>query len=299
MERFLPDPGISLKLGATRWRVIYQDELLLEALRNFHYEAAQSNPRFELTKHDQKVIWGRLKVNGRAYFLKGRKVEQLRRRLESVVKRSPLRKEWQKTWWVRSNGVETVEPIAVGEVRTLRQLRYNLFVCRWIEGSQPLKTFLQDKREQLPAEEYEAFRVQMINRLGYVFGSLHAIGTYHREFHPSNILVFNDSSSHMHVLPIDYKHLSVPRVFTKHDWAWSFYQVTWWMKEPIISWERKGRDIENFVKGYYNAAPRSAPSFEALLDRVNGVIPKKPLVRKPRRKNCFIDPTATSVREKN
>jgi hypothetical protein len=281
--RLLPDPGTTVRIGAAHWRVAKGDEAILDAVKDLRYERRKEQQGLELLKDANHVFWGRLRVAGREWFLKGHRRVGLRRLVKSLFCVSDMREEWRKTWWLRSTGIETVEPSAVGEVRRFGVVVEAYFATRWVPGARDLIKYLDAKEKELTLVAFERLRRRVSVSLGRLLGSFHARGTYHRQFHDKNILAVEEEDGLPRLLPIDLDHLTICDRITEEDRDWNFYQLAWHLRRTISRWRPQTRDVARFLKGYYAADPSCAPSWRELFRRVHAIVPAEPLAMRPRR----------------
>src|SRR5262249_41369813 len=123
---------------AVRWQIQPEERDLLEPLKTLRFDTAKGFPCLQLLKESGRGFWGHLLAGEREYFIKGRKEDGLRRIVKSMFHPSKLKEEWRKTWWLKSRGIETVEPVAVGEVRRMGALLESFLVTRWIPQARNL-----------------------------------------------------------------------------------------------------------------------------------------------------------------
>jgi hypothetical protein len=196
-----------------------------------------------------------------------------------------MREEWRKTWWLIERGIETPAPAAVGEIRRFGMARETFFACHWLDGARPLSTFLDEESRRLEPACFERLRRRMVFLLGRLLGSLHARGAYHGELHDMNILVAKDPSGSPRVLPIDLDHLVIPARFTELDRAWNFHQITWYLRSPMARWRPGPSDMVRFAKGYHEAAPESASTWQDVFRRLRDSLPAEPHAKRPRKRH--------------
>jgi hypothetical protein len=289
MEHALPDPGTSKRLGAARWRLALSHPELEDALGSLDFESAPKDPRLTLRKSSPRVFWAELNLEGECFFVKGRREIRPRRLLASMVKTAPLRREWRKTWWLRSQGLDTVEPVAVGELRRLRQLHEEFFVSRYVGTAESLQEHLVRQKELLPVGKWQETRQDVVRRVGRVFGLIHTVGAYHRQFFAANLLTVEEPGRGLRLIPIDFKHLSTPSRFTDEDWLWSFYLLLWWLGEPVMTWETASSDLASFAAGYHQGVRErrteqtavfsaSSMPLDNLVDLLRTLVSRKPTV---------------------
>ena len=316
-EARLPNPGHVCRWPSGRWRLVDRHPELCAFLSEF---SVPQPPRagqpaaphtktgvFETLKDDGDVLWGRVDAAGESWFLKARRLQRARRLWASTFKTSPTQKEWQRTWWLRQHGIATPEPLAVGELRRWRRLHVCYYVSRWLGGAMPLSQFYAEREAALAPQEFRELRRRLIERLGSLFAALHRAGSYHRQYHADNILVQTcGDGATWDLLPVDLKHLSVPRRLDGAHWAWSVYLASWWLPAPYVDWFGGGGDLQDFIRGYLRQPPvvsgvlslrraargsqpegqpgslTDAPDVESVAREFQGVLPEKPLRCAPR-----------------
>jgi len=282
----LPDPGEPCRIARVDWRLVGAAAELTDYLSTLDYATVERDPRVTASKRSARAFWARVELGsaaGGTLFVKGRALIHARRRLASVLHTGELRKEWCRTWWLRARGIETPEPLAVGEARRLRQLRHEYIVCRWIDDAHPLGPWLEERQRGLDAAAVEDLRRDVVRQVGELVGSLHAAGAYHRQPHSHNILVVESPGAPLRLVPIDCKHLSIPPRFDDDDWRFSVELLTWWLRAPVIDWSRDGGDLEVFARGYLDAWSDAAPDLDALTLRLRTVVPATPFAERPAR----------------
>ncbi|MBI4606361.1 MAG: hypothetical protein HY721_30720, partial [Planctomycetes bacterium] len=276
--------GTDVRLGRVLWRAAPDREALLEALRGLRMGRLGEVAGLEVLRQKPGRFWGRLRTAGGDYFVKGRRLDRFRRLFRSLLRPSPMREEWRKAWWLRSRGVATPEPVAVGEVRRLGALVESYYVCRWLPGALSLRAYLDEKERALGPRELARLRARLTRLLGGLLGELHAHRAYHWEFHDTNILVEEPEGGAPRLVLIDLDHLQVRERFTEEDRAWSLHQVAWYLRKPLARWPPGIRGVLRFLRGYHEADPASAPTFRALVEKVLPWLPAEPPASRPRRR---------------
>lgn len=277
----LPDPGKSARIGAVHWRLAPGEEELAAHLAELVLDPWVSLPGMELLRCDRKVFWGRLRWDGREYFVKGRKLVTRRRRVRSIWKTSAFRREWRRTWGLHERGVEIIEPVAVGELRHWGLQQVGFYCSRWTEG-QTLAAYLEAQQRVLEPRAFGALRRTLVEELGALLGRLHHAGAYHRQFHDQNVFVSEGPNGRV-LLPIDCQHVGIPRTFSDTDRAYNLRLLAYWLRGPVNRWGATRTEFIRFLRGYYHAAPESAESFAELVRRASRLLPGPPARRKPSR----------------
>ena len=277
------DAAITVSCRAVRWQVLPEEKDLLGALQTLRFDQVEGFPGLRLLKLGDSLFWGHLRVGEKDYFIKGRKQDRFRRIVKSLFRASKLREEWRKTWWLKSRGIETVEPVAIGEVRWMGALLESFLVTRWIPEARNLLEYMEEKEKLLSTRAFEGLRKCVVFFLGRLFGSLHVLGVFHRQFHDRNILVVEANDATPRLLPIDLDHLTIFKGFREEDRDWNFYQLAWHLRRPISRFKPGPKDVVQFLKGYHQAAPQSAADLKALVWRMKAVLPPEPLLERPKR----------------
>lgn len=281
MGQLLPDPGKSLFASGTTWRVTSAGEALLPILAALARDAPEDVPGLDILQRKPGRFWGRLRLHEGDFFVKGRKIDRLRRKLRTFLRVSPMRVEWRKAWWLASQGIETPEPVAVGEARRFGLLVENVLVTRWVDGARPLRARLEESVARLPERQIRRFRARIAEEVGRLLGALHAAGAYHWEFHDMNLLVTGSDES-PRLLAIDLDHLVIPKVFCERDRAWSFHQLPWYLRKPIARWQLGRRELVRFFQGYHAVEPAGAADWRELFRRLGKHFPAEPPRERPR-----------------
>lgn len=277
----LPDPGQATQIGAVDWWLAPGEEALAARLAEFVLDPWVSLPGMELMRRDDRMFWGRLRWGGREYFIKGRKLVTRRRQLRSVRKTSAVRREWRRTWGLRERGIETIEPVAVGELRSWGVQKVGIYCSRWTEG-RTLRAYLAAQGRALEPRAFATLRRALVEELGALLGRLHHAGAYHRQFHGRNVFVTAGPNGRV-LLPIDCQHVGIPRTFSDADRAYSLRLLAYWMRGPVTRWCLTRTEFIRFLRGYYRVAPESAESFAQLVRCASRLLPGPIARQKPSR----------------
>jgi hypothetical protein len=285
----LPDPGADRVRGAVRWRTLPGQDELLDSLRSLRFDRWP-----ELLEHDAGMkrragaFWGRLRAGGVDYFVKGRRILKTRRLLRSMLRPAPMRVEWRKTWWARSVGIDTVEPVAVGEVRRFGALLEEYLVCRWLPDAQPIVPYLEGRRQRLDDRAFSRLFHELTEEAGRLFGTLQAHGAAHRQFHDHNLLVL-ESSTRRRLLAIDFDHVTIEAALSLEDRAWNFFQLAYYLRVPMQRFPIGPGTRMRFLRGYRAGAPALVDDLPELYRWIARWWPARPpLEHKPRRRE-FLD----------
>jgi hypothetical protein len=268
-----------------RWRVAPAAEAVVHALGPLRFASRREVPGLEVLKDRDPVFWGRLRLDGRDYFVKGRRSRGAGELVRSILRPSPFEEEWRKTWWLRARGIETAVPVAVGSVRRLGSLVETFLVTSWIEGSRDVLGFLTERQRELTPARFARLERGVATALGRLFGSLHAAGAWHRQFHDRNILVREDGPR-FRLVPIDLDHLTIAGTLTDADRDWNFYQLAWHFRRLIERFRPGPRDLVCFLRGYGEATRAGGPSrWRELARHLGTFLPRAPLPARPQRKD--------------
>lgn len=93
--------------------------------------------------------------------------------------------EWQVLLRLHEEGVNPVEPIAFGEIRTFGFVDHAFLATRELEGATPLDIFIPQELRSLPENE----RRQFVTHLARFVAALHRTGFVDRDLHWRNLLV--------------------------------------------------------------------------------------------------------------
>jgi hypothetical protein len=158
----------------------------------------------------------------------------------------------------------------------------SFLITRWMPEARNLLVYLEEKEALLSGKDFSSLRRRVVYSLGQLFGSLHALGALHRQFHDRNILVVEASDGAPRLLPIDLDHLTLRGRIREEERDWNFYQLAWHLRRPISRFKPGPADFVQFLKGYHEAAPHCASSLRALLARVSAILPPAPLLERPK-----------------
>lgn len=136
-------------------------------------------------------------------YIKHYRVPGLRAKIRQWLRRGKSRNEGGRALELASIGVQTINPVALGEERKFGVLLENYLVTEEISGVQPLDRFLET---ELPF--YEPARAGLIRQrigaeLARLCSRLHESGMIHNDFHPGNLLVRLDDQDQPTLVLID------------------------------------------------------------------------------------------------
>lgn len=124
-----------------------------------------------------------------AVYIKHFRVPNWRARIRQWMRRGKGRNEALRALRLARAGIDTVEPIALGERRRFGLLLDNYLVTRERPDSLPLDEVLERRMPAWPPEDRARFRHRVARALAELTARLHVGGMVHDDFHPGNVLV--------------------------------------------------------------------------------------------------------------
>ncbi len=282
----LPDPGRTLYVAPRRWRVVAGYEPVVARLSDVGFEALATLEGMQPLRSEAKLFWGRLSVAGRSYFVKCRRLYGVRRRLATVWRTAPLRREWRLSWWAYEHGIPTAQPVAVGLRRRWGLVEEGILLTHWLEGVEDFDAVLARALAAGGTIAARAYR-RYAYALGALCGRLHTAGAVHRQLHGRNVLVEHAGTPEERLVLVDLMHLGVfeaPLLWRER--AIHFYQLAFYLREPIVRSGAGRRVLLAFVRGYVDALAQAGERGlrpAALLRWLLALWPARPLERRPRR----------------
>lgn len=120
-------------------------------------------------------------------FVKTYRVVGWAGRVLHLVRRPAAWREWNSIRAIAAAGIPTVDPLAVGSVKSGIWMRESWLVTQEIEGVVPLDEFVTHDLGH--AARPARTRGELATRLGRLIGTMHAAGFVHRDLHAGNVLV--------------------------------------------------------------------------------------------------------------
>jgi Lipopolysaccharide kinase (Kdo/WaaP) family len=130
-------------------------------------------------------------------------VPDLRAMARQWFRRGKGRNEGRRAIKLRAIGVDTIDPIALGEQRKRAFLFENYLITLAIPETVPLDEFVEQHLPMMPEERASKVRQALARALAELTALLHDAGFVHQDFHPGNLLVRFDADDVPHFALID------------------------------------------------------------------------------------------------
>jgi len=237
------------------WRDLLLDE------KGLRLEQWRAEGRVETIKSGPHRVVYRVQLPEFAIYIKHYLVPDRRAKYRQWFRRGKGRNEGKRSENLKSIGVPTISPIALGERRKRKFLFDNFLITREIPDSVPMDTFVEDHLGRIPEPRRSRLRRRLAEALGVLTAKLHNAGLVHIDFHPGNVLVRIDSNDVPVLMMID---LDALRTVKRLNWTGAERNVA--LLDHYF-WTRAGRtDRHRFLKSYLefrDEAPPSARAFAA------------------------------------
>jgi hypothetical protein len=190
--------------GAIRWSVApaLRHQLLDttglrldEWLQAGHAQIVKTGPH--------RVVYRVVLSAGTVIYVKHNLLPDLRAWLRQLVRPSKARTELNRALAVAACGVQTIEPLALGERQAFLGACDSYLITRSLEDTQTLNTLLATTLIALPPARQAAVRRRLAVALGRFVARLHDAGIRHYDFHAANILVRVDTADQPELFLID------------------------------------------------------------------------------------------------
>lgn len=138
-------------------------------------------------------------------------VPDVRAMARQWFRRGKGRNEGRRALKLRAIGVETIDPIALGEQRKRNFLFENYLITLAIPETVPLDEFIERRLPRMPAVRAAKVRQSLARAIAELTAHLHDAGFVHQDFHPGNLLVRFDEEDRPHLALIDLDALRTTR----------------------------------------------------------------------------------------
>jgi len=138
-----------------------------------------------------------------AIYVKHFLVPDLRSMARQWFRRGKGRNEGRRAIKLAAIGVDTIDPIALGEQRKRSFLFENYLITQAIPETVPLDEFVERRLPRMPGDREAKVRHALATALAELTAHLHDAGFVHQDFHPGNVLVRFDSDDQPHLSLID------------------------------------------------------------------------------------------------
>ncbi|QEH37903.1 Lipopolysaccharide core heptose(I) kinase RfaP [Aquisphaera giovannonii] len=187
-------------------------------------------------------------------FIKHYLVPDYRAMFRQWFRRGKGRNEGKRSELLRSIGVPTIYPIALGERRKRKFLFENYLVTWEIPGSLALDEFLEGHLHELPEPGRSRVRQRIARELGVLTARLHNHGLTHIDFHPGNVLIRLEGGDRVELSMIDLDALRQSKRLT-----WKQAQRNLALLDHYF-WVRSSRvERHRFVRAYLEAREGETP----------------------------------------
>lgn len=239
------------------WRDLLLDE------NGLRLEQWRAEGRVETVKAGPHRVVYRVQLPDFAIYIKHYLVPDRRAKYRQWFRRGKGRNEGKRSESLKSIGVPTISPIALGERRKRKFLFDNFLITREIPDSVPMDEFVEEHLGQIPEPRRSRLRQRLAEALGVLTAKLHNAGLVHIDFHPGNVLVRIDSNDVPVLMMID---LDALRTVKKLNWTAAERNVA--LLDHYF-WTRAGRtDRRRFLKSYLEFRDEAPPSPRAFAEGV-------------------------------
>ena len=211
-ERLFVAPGWEWsRTGDTGWwvRPDWQDVLLRD--RGLRLEEWKRLGRLTTVKTGPHRAVYRVDLAEGSIYVKHFLVPDLRAMARQWFRRGKGRNEGRRAIKLRAIGVDTIDPIALGEQRKRAFLFENYLITPAIPETVPLDEFVERILPRMPKERASKVRQSLARSIAELTAHLHDAGFVHQDFHPGNLLVRFDAEDRPHLSLIDLDALRTAR----------------------------------------------------------------------------------------
>lgn len=138
-------------------------------------------------------------------------VPDIRAMARQWFRRGKGRNEGRRAVRLAAIGVDTIDPIALGEQRKRSFLFENYLVTQAIPETVPLDQFVEDRLPGMFPARAAKVRQALARAIAELTAHLHEAGFLHQDFHPGNLLVRFDADDRPHLSLIDLDALRMTR----------------------------------------------------------------------------------------
>jgi Lipopolysaccharide kinase (Kdo/WaaP) family len=197
--------------GDTGWwvRPDWKDVLLRD--RGLRLDEWKSLGRLTTVKTGPHRAVYRVDLAEGSIYVKHFLVPDVRAMARQWFRRGKGRNEGRRALKLRAIGVETIDPIALGEQRKRNFLFENYLITLAIPETVPLDEFLERRLPRMTAERASKVRQSLARAIAELTAHLHDAGFVHQDFHPGNLLVRFDEEDRPHLALIDLDALRTTR----------------------------------------------------------------------------------------
>ncbi len=157
----------------------------------------------------------RVDLSKGSIYVKHFLVPDVRAMARQWFRRGKGRNEGRRAIMLRAIGVDTIDPIALGEQRKRAFLFENYLITLAIPQTVPLDEFVERILPAMAPGREAKVRQSLAREIAVLTAHLHDAGLVHQDFHPGNLLVRFDSDDRPHLSLID---LDALRSSGRLDW---------------------------------------------------------------------------------
>ncbi len=157
----------------------------------------------------------RVDLSEGSIYVKHFLVPDLRAMARQWFRRGKGRNEGRRAIMLRAIGVDTIDPIALGEQRKRAFLFENYLITLAIPQTVPLDEFVERILPRMAPDREAKVRQSLAREIAVLTAHLHDAGLVHQDFHPGNLLVRFDAEDRPHLSLID---LDALRSTRRLDW---------------------------------------------------------------------------------
>jgi len=170
------------------------------------YREIEGEPGVEVIKHSLRRIICRINpplAPDRSLFLKRQAFDSWRYLLKYLVAPSKMAHEWRIAWRLADQGIQSFQPVALGERRRWGTVTESCLVSEEIPGTEMLSRFLETLDERVPPQERRQLIHQLLRSMASLLARLHAAGLYHPDLHGGNFLIRHKGGTDFELFLID------------------------------------------------------------------------------------------------
>jgi serine/threonine protein kinase len=203
------------QVGDTGWwvRPDWHDVLLGD--RGLPLDEWKSHGRLTTVKTGPHRAVYRVDLEAGSIYVKHFLVPDVRAMARQWFRRGKGRNEGRRAIMLRAIGVDTIDPIALGEQRKRAFLFENYLITLAIPQTVPLDEFVERILPRMAPERQAKVRQSLAREIAVLTAHLHDAGLIHQDFHPGNLLVRFDADDRPHLSLID---LDALRSTRRLDW---------------------------------------------------------------------------------
>ena len=226
----------------------------------------RSHGRLTTVKTGPHRVVYRVDLAEGSVYVKHFLVPDVRAMARQWFRRGKGRNEGRRAVKLAAIGVDTIDPIALGEQRKRSFLFENYLITQAIPETLPLDEFVERRLPEMGEPRRSRIRQSLASALARLTAHLHDAGFAHQDFHPGNVLIRFDEADQPHLSLIDLDALRMTRTLT-----WRAARQNLALLNHYF-WHRCSRtDRHRFLRDYLDAreaeidpedARRFAPAIE-------------------------------------